>query len=345
MLTTRQQLILAAVVEDYVRSAEPVGSRALSKHDQISLSAATIRNEMADLEELGYLDQPHTSAGRIPSNKGYRFYVDNLMLNAEMDASALEALRDVFWQRMSEVERVIQQTATVLSQLTQYTSIVLGPKMFRDAIQHIQLVPLGHGKAVAILVTDTGHVANRQVQMSDGVSPEEVANMIRLFNDRLAGLPVARLRSQLYEEVAREAKRTLGHYEDALAVLEELRHAADGQTERVYVGGTTNMLSQPEFRDVDKVRPLLSMLERADAAQQVLPSGGGGIQVRIGHENHDPMLQDCTVISATYTVGGVPIGSVGVLGPTRMDYARVMRILDYVSTGLTKIMTDRVNGM
>ncbi|MCL6549323.1 MAG: heat-inducible transcriptional repressor HrcA, partial [Alicyclobacillus sp.] len=254
MLTSRQKLILSAIVEDYVRSAEPVGSRALSKHNEIHLSAATIRNEMADLEEMGLLDQPHTSAGRIPSQKGYRFYVDNLMMKAEMDAETLAALREVFVQRMAEVERIIQQTSVVLSQLTQYTTIVMGPRLNAGRIKRVDLVPLAHGAAVAILVTDTGHVVSRQVLLSEDLTPEDLTQIVNLLNAKLREVPLAKMRSHFYREVAAEMARTLEHYEDALAVLDELCNV-DPDSGRVYVGGTTNILVQPEFRDVDKVRP------------------------------------------------------------------------------------------
>jgi heat-inducible transcriptional repressor len=300
---------------------------------------------MSDLEELGFLDQPHTSAGRIPSQMGYRYYVDHLAPNSEIDVQTVGALRDLFRQRMTEVERVIQQTSICLSHLTQYTSIVMGPRVQQEKIRHIQLVPLTPGSAVAILVTDSGHVENRQVQISEDISPSDVVRMVNLLNDKLQGVPLARLRSHLYREIANEMASTLEHYEDAIAVLDELNQAADGGSGRVYVGGATNILVQPEFRDVDKVRPLLELLERADwtQASHVLPMEVAGVQVRIGSENDVPTLQDFTVVSHTYTVLGKPIGSIGLIGPTRMNYARVIQILNYTAEALSNVMTDRMS--
>lgn len=345
MLTPRQKMILNSIVEEYVRLAEPVGSRALSKHWDIKLSPATIRNEMADLEELGYLEQPHTSAGRIPSQRGYRFYVDHLVKDHSADVQTLGSLRGLFQERMDEVERVIQQAATVLSQLTQYTSIVLGPKMKQeDKVKHIQLVPLAVNKAVVILVTDTGHVENRQVQMSEDISADDVVKMVNLLNSKLVGTPIRHMRSHLYREVANEMANTLLHYEDALALLDELATVGASGEERVYVGGATQILAQPEFRDIDKVKPLLEMLESQDSALAVLPKGIG-LHVLIGQENKAPMLQDCSVISTTYTVDGVPVGTLGILGPTRMNYSHVMQMINSVSAVLTKVMTDRITGL
>lgn len=346
MLTSRQKMILSAIVENYVRSAEPVGSRTLSKNQDFHLSPATIRNEMADLEDLGFLDQPHTSAGRIPSQKGYRYYVDNLHPSSDLDGATVSALRELFRQRMDEMERVVQQTSVVLSQLTQYTAIVLGPQVNHEKIHHIQLIPIGHNKAVVILVTDTGRVSNRQVQLSDDISSDEVAKMVELMNHRLQGVPMRRLKSTVYRELASEMANTLEHYEDAIALLDEFGKVPDDGSGRIYVGGAMQMLDQPEFRDVDKIRPLLEMLERADSAglQRVITMSGPGIQVRIGLENQNPTLQDCTVISAAYTALGEPVGSVGIIGPTRMNYGRVIQILDEVSRALTVAMTERIAG-
>lgn len=344
MLTPRQKMILSAIVENYVRSAEPVGSRTLSKNQDFQLSSATIRNEMADLEELGFLDQPHTSAGRIPSQKGYRYYVDNLQPSSDLDVATIGALRELFRQRLDEMERVVQQTSVVLSQLTQYTAIVLGPQVNHEKIHHIQLIPIGYNKAVAILVTDTGRVSNRQVQLSDDISPDEVTRMVELLNRRLHGVSTSRLTSRVYRELSNEMANTMEHYEDAIALLDEFGKVPQDDKSRVYVGGVMQMLDQPEFRDVDKVRPLLELLEgtQSSGLQQLVTVASPGIQVRIGLENDNPTLQDCTVISAAYTVLGDPVGSIGIIGPTRMNYARVIQILDQVSRALTTAMNDRI---
>ncbi|QQE77348.1 heat-inducible transcriptional repressor HrcA [Alicyclobacillus sp. SO9] len=338
MLSERQKLILSAIVQDYVLSAEPIGSRALSKHHQIHFSAATIRNEMADLEELGYLDQPHTSAGRIPSQKGYRFYVDNLLAQDTLNIVNVGALRELFRQRIDEIERLLQQTATVLSQLTQYTSIVLGPKMSEETIRELQLIPLASGKAVAILVTNTGNVLNKHVRIPPDMDMDDVVQIMNLLNDKISDTPLSKVRSKMYRELSAELSAVMERYEGALEFLDGFTNIPD-QNAKVYVDGTTNILAQPEFRDVEKVRPLLELLERAEAAEQLLPQQTG-IQVRIGKENPFPTLQDCTVISADYTLSGVPVGRIGIVGPTRMDYSRVMQILNYTSGSLSRLFRE-----
>ncbi|MBX6351853.1 MAG: heat-inducible transcription repressor HrcA [Thermoflavifilum sp.] len=342
MLTDRQKLILGAVVEDYVFSAEPVGSRTLSKHERIRYSAATIRNEMADLEEMGYLAQPHTSAGRVPSQRGYRFYVDHLMMQTEIDAQTVQRLREVFQQRIDAVERMIQQTAVVVSQLTSYTSIVSGPRRNSERIRQVQIIALSPGCAVAIVVTNTGTVYDRPIRLPDDMSAQELERLVNLLNSKLAGSPLAYMKSTLHQEIARDMAGVLEHYEGALGVLDELLRVAEEKREPVFVGGAINVLAQPEFHDVEKARPLLALLEQVDALYSVLPDEEGGISVRIGEENAVPALQDCTVIAATYSVGGQPVGRIGVLGPTRMNYARVMQILDYTAGALTDTLQRRL---
>ncbi|WP_067931189.1 heat-inducible transcriptional repressor HrcA [Alicyclobacillus kakegawensis] len=342
MLTDRQKLILGAVVEDYVFSAEPVGSRTLSKHERIRYSAATIRNEMADLEEMGYLAQPHTSAGRVPSQRGYRFYVDHLMMQTEIDAQTVQRLREVFQQRIDAVERMIQQTAVVVSQLTSYTSIVSGPRRNSERIRQVQIISLSPGSAVAIVVTNAGTVHDRPIRLPDDMSAQELERLVNLLNSKLAGSPLAYMKSTLYQEIATDMAGVLEHYEGALGVLDELLRVAEEKKEPVFVGGAINVLAQPEFHDVEKARPLLALLEQVDALYSVLPDEEGGISVRIGEENAVPALQDCTVIAATYSVGGQPVGRIGVLGPTRMNYARVMQILDYAAGALTDTLQRRL---
>ncbi|GLG00314.1 heat-inducible transcription repressor HrcA [Alicyclobacillus hesperidum subsp. aegles] len=338
MLTPRQQLILSAVIEDYVRMAEPVGSRALAKHEEIQFSPATIRNEMADLEEMGYLTQPHTSSGRIPSQKGYRFYVDNLLRQGHVDRSAGAFLKDFFTKRIDEVEQVVREVSTMLSSLTRQTSIVLGPNMYTEKVRKIELIPIGSGRAVAILVTDTGHVENAHVHFSEDIRVDDVEAIVNVLNDKLVGVPISKLRSNLYAELAEELSRTVERFEDALAVLSEVCQVTDRE-ETVYIGGAANVLSQPEFHDVEKAQSILSLLEQGGTVTSWFPKDERGLTVRIGAENSVGALQDCTVMTTTYSLYGHPVGHIGVLGPTRMDYNRIMQILQYTSAALTEFLT------
>ncbi|EXX87963.1 HrcA family transcriptional regulator [Paenibacillus darwinianus] len=329
MLTERQRMILNAIVDDYIRSAEPVGSRSISKHGGIGFSPATIRNEMADLEELGFLEQPHTSAGRIPSTQGYRYYVDHLVKVSQLGEEELARVRSHFAMRMNQMEQIIQHAAMILSNITNYTSIVLGPEMFSNSLKVFQLVPLNDRAAVAIVVTNTGHVENRTISIPPDFDVTELEKVVGILNAKLAGVPLHRLQAKLYSEVGEELGRHVEHYE---SIMDSLAKALEtDQEHRVFLSGASNMLTQPEFKDVDKVKMILDWLDETPTLMKAFASASAGIQVRIGTENDDDAIRSCSLITASYSVDGKSLGTIGLLGPTRMDYGKVISLLDVLS--------------
>lgn len=335
MLTERQKMILTAIVDDYIRSAEPVGSRSISKRGIVGYSPATIRNEMSDLEEMGYLEQPHTSAGRIPSQSGYRYYVDNLIQLGFISNEELGMIRTFFAEKINMTEQIVQQVAMILSNLTNYTSIVLGPEVFNATLRHIQLIPLNQETAVAIIVTNTGHVENRTVSIPPKLPMSQLEVLVNILNAKLKGVPLLQLRSKLYTEIASELRLHVNKYEEILHVLEDLLES--DHDEKVYHSGMTNMLNQPEFKDVEKVRTIFDLFDQSHELAKLLSNSQEGIQVKIGAENHMEAMSHCSLITATYMIEGQSIGTIGVLGPTRMDYGRVINILDYLSKDLSLI--------
>lgn len=338
MLSERQRHILSAIIDDYIRSAEPVGSRSISKRGNVGFSPATIRNEMSDLEEMGYLEQPHTSAGRIPSHKGYRYYVDHLMAHGPLAQYEVDALKRFFAEKMQEMERVIQQAAIMLSQLTNYTSIVMGPEVLGTTLKHLQIVPLNERTAVAIIVTNTGQVENKTLTIPEGVSMSEIEKFVNILNSRLKNVPLLHFKSKLYTEVAAEMSSYVSGYEEILRMLDHvIDHSED---ERIFLSGTTNMLTQPEFKDVDKVKSILDLLGETPKLIRLLDArpGSGGVKVRIGQENGLEAVNDCSLITATYSIDGQLLGTIGLLGPTRMDYGKVIHLLDYLSRDMTRVM-------
>ncbi|MFC4766340.1 heat-inducible transcriptional repressor HrcA [Effusibacillus consociatus] len=338
MLSERQQMILRMVIEDYVHSAEPVGSRTISKHSEVAFSPATIRNEMADLEEMGYLEQPHTSAGRIPSHKGYRFYVDHLMNPFSLSSEELFQIKKVFVEKIDAMERVVQHTAQILSSLTNYTSLVLGPQVHENKLKHIQLVPLSEHTAVAIIVTDTGHVENKKVSVPEGISTDEISKFVAILNDKMTGVPLNLVKTKLYHEIMGELNRYMDQFEGVMNLLNQI--VQPEKDDRVYLGGTAKILNQPEFRDVEKLRPLLDILETNQTVIHLLnQQNTPGIQVRIGLENQLEQLKNCSIITATYHIDGNVAGTIGVLGPTRMEYGRVISVLDYLTETMSELLT------
>ncbi|MHA6483706.1 heat-inducible transcriptional repressor HrcA [Paenibacillus sp. strain BS8-2] len=336
MLTERQRMILNAIIDDYIRSAEPVGSRSISKRGDVGFSPATIRNEMADLEELGFLEQPHTSAGRVPSTKGYRYYVDHLVQLGEVKDSELGLMKSFVTDKLNQMEQVIQQTAMILSNLTNYTSILLGPELFHTSLKHFGLVPLNEGSAVAIIVTNTGHVENRTISIPPDLDMDDMQKIVNILNTKLVGVPLVRLKAKLYSEVGQELERHVNHYEGLLTVLEDALHSDEDQ--RLFMSGTTNMLTQPEFKDVDKVKTILDLLDETPTIMKMFTSLPSGIQVRIGTENDHKAISDCSLITATYSINGEALGTIGILGPTRMEYGKVIRLLDLMSKDMGTLL-------
>jgi heat-inducible transcriptional repressor len=334
MLTERQKLILWAVIDDYIASAEPVGSRTVSKKKGVGFSAATIRNEMADLEEMGYLEQPHTSAGRIPSQKGYRFYVDHLLKPYMWTKEDLMALHEFYAMRIDYVEQAIKHTNAILSNLTNCIAFILGPRLLESRLKHLQIIPLFDHVAVSILVTDTGHVHQQRVTVPEGVSLSSIEKLVNLLNHRLSGVPVARIKSIIARELREELKRHVEHFEKLTDLLDRILKAEED--DRVYATGATRILQQPEFRDVDKMKSLLDLIEGGETLAQLAETRSEGVQVRIGYENDLEAVSDCSIISASFRIGGEAVGTIGVLGPTRMDYGRVIRLIDFLSKDFSR---------
>lgn len=342
MLSERQRLILSAIVDDYIRSAEPVGSRSISKRGDVGYSPATIRNEMSDLEELGYLEQPHTSAGRVPSHKGYRYYVDHLIHVKEMPRREIDRLKLFFAERMQQQEAIIRQIAMILAEMTNYTSIVLEPEYFNTSLKHMQIVPLNDHQAVMIIVTNTGHVENKLIAIPEGVPVSEFEKMVNILNTRLSGVSMMQLNASLYNEIGEEMRKYVSRYEELINVL-DTAFSLDDEV-RVFLSGTTNIMNQPEFRDVEKVKSLFTLLEEQETLAKILTPAETGVHVRIGAENNMDAMNQCSLITATYTIDGLTLGTIGILGPTRMEYSKVISLMQYFSKEMTNIMSMKFKG-
>lgn len=337
MLSERQRLILSAIVDDYIRSAEPVGSRSISKRGDVAYSPATIRNEMSDLEELGYLEQPHTSAGRIPSHKGYRYYVDHLVHVKEMTRKEVDRLKKFFAERMKQQEEVIRQVAMIVAEMTNYTSIVLEPELYNTSLKHMQIIPLNDNQAVAIVVTNTGHVENKLISLPQDVPVSEIEKLVNILNAKLSGVSMLQLSSKLYNELGAEIRKYVSRYEELIKLLDSAFMIEDEN--RVFLSGATNIMNQPEFRDVDKVKSLFTLLEEQDTLAKMLTSTETGIQVRIGTENNLDAINNCSLITATYSIDGQMLGTIGVLGPTRMEYGKVIGLMHYFTKEINSIIS------
>lgn len=339
-LSERKQKILQAIIDEYIGTAEPVGSRAISKRNELGLSSATIRNEMADLEDMGYLVKPHTSAGRIPSDNGYRFYVNSLMQRYQMSVEAVEQLRLALAERVSQLDRLIKKASVITSAMTDYATVVTSPALSRSVIQKIDLVNMGNGTLMLIIVTRAGLVRNRI--MAADLDSNAVTGFAALLNSRLSGMVADSITPERLEELSAAAAESLGiarqQAEAILGLVSELIFSLD-ETD-IYINNARSILKYPEFADVGKAREMLDFLENKENLVKMIDAGHtkGGVRIRIGAENDFKELENSSLVTVDYRVGNRTLGKIGVIGPKRMNYAKVIASLDCISNHIDSIL-------
>ncbi len=341
-LSERKQRILQAIIDEYIGTAEPVGSRSISKRDELGLSSATIRNEMADLEDMGYLVKPHTSAGRIPSDTGYRFYVNSLMQQYQVSANAVEVLRRELTDRISQLDMLIKKASAVTSALTEYTTVVTSPAFNRLVIRKIDIIAMAGGNAMLILVTKSGVVKNRMIAVD--ITEQESRKITEALNEGLAGVVADDVDETLLAHIAGRLSITDGiPTEKAMTVLKYVYEFIAAHDERdVYVDNVRSILRYPEFSDVNKARDMLSFLENRDNLIKIIDSGNNndGVGIKIGTENNIRELENTSLITVNYKAGGKMLGKIGVIGPKRMNYAKVVASLDLISHYIDDILKE-----
>lgn len=339
-LDARKLQILKAVIDEYVLSAAPVGSRSISRRSGLNLSSATIRNEMADLEELGYLEQPHTSAGRVPSDKAYRLYVDSMMRRSRLTEDEMRLIRRYFDRRIDGVELVMQQTAQALSEVTQYTAMVLPPVLEFNRLRHIQLVPLTEGRALLVVVTDTGFARDAVIRVPEHLHADELEKLSRLLTSRLYDCRMDLVAEKIQNELGAELRERRAFLSQVAETIER-RMAPNARS--VELSGATNMLHYPEYSDMTKARNFLAAVEGRDALYGMLKRASQvEFCITIGTENDLEPLQDCSVVTATYRIGDLPMGSFGVIGPTRMNYSKVVSVLEFMRRSLSEVLSNYI---
>ncbi|MGE5551684.1 MAG: heat-inducible transcriptional repressor HrcA [Bacteroidota bacterium] len=336
----RKRRILKVITDDYIASAEPVGSRTIARKYNLGLSPATIRNEMADLEEEGYLEQPHTSAGRIPSDRGYRYYVDALMEHRRLRPDETAAIRHELAARERALSSIIHNAAHVLAQLTHYPSLVVSPDRRKALFKHVRLVKLSERNVLILLVMDTGEVEHRIITCEEGLGEAELERLSNILNERLHNRPLSESKASLERELT--ARMLVGEKLLHQALQALVDSALMDPSEQVAMDGAAQILDQPEFAAREQFRPLLNLLGQEHALYRLLTETCGPEKVRIsiGQENREKAVHDCSVITATYEVNDRSLGVIGVLGPTRMDYSKVLAVVEFMATHLTAILND-----
>ena len=342
-LDERKQKILHAIIQNYLETGEPVGSRTISKYADLGLSSATIRNEMSDLEEMGYIIQPHTSAGRIPSDMGYRFYVDQLMKEKEQEVTEM---KELMIQRQDKMELVLKQMAKVLAANTNYATMITSPQYHRTKLKFIQLSVISEDQLLAVVVAEGNVVKNKVIPISHGLDNETILKLNILLNTSLNGLTMEEI--NLYT-IAKLKEQAGIHSEVINSVLDAVAEAIrmDDDLE-VYTSGTTNIFKYPELADSTKASALLSAFEDkqqlASLMEDMKDEDDTGIQVYIGNETPGQTMKDCSVVTTTYELGEGMKGTIGIIGPKRMDYEKVVDNLKTLTNQLDLIFNKNKEG-
>ena len=336
-LDERKQKILQAIIRNYMETGEPVGSRTISKYSDLNLSSATIRNEMSDLEEMGYIVQPHTSAGRIPSDKGYRLYVDRIL---EEKNHEVQELKDLMIERTDKMEQVLKQVVKVLAANTNYATMVSAPTYHRNKLKFIQLSKVNATQILTVIMIEGNIVRNKVIDVTEELDQETVLKLNILLNSVLNGLSIEEINLAMIQNLKEQAgihSELVGSVIDAVA---EVIHSEDGV--EIYTSGATNIFRYPELSDNGKASELISTFEEkqqlSDLVNQTLEnSDSKGIQVYIGQETPIQSMKDCSVVTATYELGEGLQGTIGIIGPKRMDYENVLKTLKTLTEQLDEI--------
>ncbi len=337
-LGRRKLQILQAVIQDYISSGEPVGSRTIAKKYGMGISPATIRNEMSDLEEMGYLQQPHTSAGRIPSDKAYRLYVDKLMETRNLTPDEAQRIREICNQKTTEIEEIIEQVANILSDITNYTSVVLGPRLNKVLIRRIELIAIDRQYALLLVVTSAGIIKDTLIRIPDNIDAgylERISNMLtKYYRDKTFADVNIKHATDLQKELMRQ-KEFIRNILDALT-----NSIANKRQSDIYLGGTANIFNFPEYQDIIKARDFLNLMENKDILYNLFSQyEEDDVVIVIGTENEYNEMQDCSVVMGTYSIGDKVLGSMGLIGPTRMEYSKVVSIMRHVGESVSNYLT------
>jgi len=342
VLTERQKTLLLLIIRDYIESAQPVGSKRLVEHYHINLSTATIRNEMGALTEMGYLRQPHTSAGRVPTEEGYRYFVSQMMHNAELPESIQQTISHQFHQSRADMNQWMTLAASVLAHQSQGISMITAPHAEQSRYKHVELISTQGRQVLMVLVMAGGEVSQQILTLAEPVSQDRLSQTAARLNGLLAGLAV--------DAIAALPTRSDALDQDILTlIVQDMRHTADRVSGEFYTDGLTNVLAEPEFAESDDARRALKLFEERTTLQDLLArtannSNIGGLQVIIGGEGQWEELRQCSIVLARYGVPGMATGTLGVLGPMRMSYAKTIPTVRFVAALLSDLVNDTITG-
>lgn len=334
MLDERKKKVLQAIVEEYINTAEPVGSNALTNSHGLNCSSATIRNEMAELEKKGFLDKTHTSSGRVPSAKGYRYYVDELINDNDISIDEIKYISSKLETKVHEIEELTKIAANTISEVTHYTAVSIGPKTGTQLISEIKFVLLGSRMMLAVILTDTGLVKETIIKFDEDITQKQVETMNYMFNNKLKDQPIETidrpLEEYLYDEMTYSVNVIKPIIEQIKKVLEEEK--------KVYLEGANKSFDLPEFNSLEVAKNFVNILDTKEVMADMLNSGfAQDINVYIGEENEQEELKDFSVVTFKHQINGKDIGTIGIIGPKRMDYSKVISVMKYINKKLKEM--------
>lgn len=339
-LDERKKHILESIIKDYVQTAEPVGSRAIVRKHGLNVSAATVRNEMADLEEMGYLEQPHTSAGRIPSEKGFRYYVDWMMEKENLSDEEMEVLEKLLNENIRDWSDIAQGVGSFLAQVSNYTSFIIVPSIKFTQFQYLHLIPIQDGQALVLVVTDIGILLHRKIDVPNGISASDLQSVADVFNRVFRGKKLAEMKRSQLQILREDLKKRRQVIDKALDAIDNLLE--NSGEEKVLISGALNILNEPEFKDLFKLKRILTILEEDNLLKDILPEGiTQDVDYRIGKENLSEDIREMSLVYTGYKTSG-DMGKMGLIGPVRMEYWKAAGTLDSVRIFIEDILKKRI---
>ncbi len=329
----RKKRILQAVVDEYVNTAEPVSSSALVEKYGLNYSSATVRNELAELEKNGYLDKTHTSSGRVPSEKGYRFYVDELIKEDDISVEEMKYIQSKLSTKVNEIEDLAKIATTTLSEITHYTTVAIGPKVETQLIEEIKFVLLGSRMLMVVIVTDSGLVKETIIKYDEDITQSQVETLNNLFNTKLKGKPLSKIDKPMEEYILSEINYSIDVIKP---IIDQINKIVD-EAETIYLEGTNKSFDLPEFKSLEIAKNFINVLDEKELMLDILDSGmAEDINVYIGDENDKEELKDFSVVTFKHSVGDKELGTIGIIGPKRMNYSKVISVMKYISKKISE---------
>lgn len=330
-MENRKKKILQAIIEEYINTAEPVSSGSIAEKYELNLSSATIRNEMANLEKVGYIEKTHTSSGRIPSEKGYRLYVDELINDKNISLSEIKYIQSKLMARINEIEDLTKIATTTISEITHYTTLAIGPKTQMQNIQEIKFVSLGSNILMAVILTDTGIIKESIIKFNQNINEEQVETLNFIFNNKLKGKPLEAIDKPLEEYIFSQMNYSL----EIIKIIINQLNKAINEEEKIYLEGANKSFDLPEFKSLEVAKNFINVIDQKDIVTDLLNTGfANDINVYIGNENENEKLKDFSIVTFKHKYKNKELGTIGIIGPTRMDYSKVISVMKYISKKL-----------